>query len=204
MSLKAAESLEGTLRLPLFPLHSVLFPDGPLPLRIFETRYLDMVSQCLKADCGIGVCLIRSGSEVGKAADTYEVGTLSRIAYWDRRPDGLLGVTVRGEQRFRIRSREVQPNQLIMAQVQLLPNEPQRPLPETFRALASLLEGMLGQLGHPYTTLHKRYDDAGWVGARLAELLPLALAQKQYLLQLNDPVQRLERLAAMLHELDLS
>lgn len=204
MSPKAAESLEGVLSLPLFPLHSVLFPDGPLPLRIFETRYLDMVSACLKSDCGIGVCLIRSGSEVGKAADTYEVGTLSRIAYWDRRPDGLLGITVRGEQRFRIRSRQVQPNQLVVAEVQLLANEPHRPLPERFRGLAVMLEDMLGQLGHPYTTLARRYDDAAWVGGRLAELLPLGLAQKQYLLQLNDPVQRLERLSAMLSELDLA
>lgn len=192
------------LSLPLFPLHSVLFPGGPLPLRVFETRYLDMISECLKANTGIGICLIRTGSEVGEAAETYEVGTLSRITYWNQRPDGLLGVTVRGEQRFRILSSEVRPNKLIVAEVELLANEPELALPESYRPLARLLENIVEQLGHPYVKMPKRYDEAGWVGARLTELLPFRLDQKQYLLQLDDPLLRLERLTAILQELEIS
>lgn len=203
---RQVHSAEGTVKrltLPLFPLHSVLFPGGPLPLRVFESRYLDMISSCLKAESGIGICLIRSGSEVGEAAETYEVGTLSRITYWNQRPDGLLGVTVCGEQRFRILSREVRPNKLVVAEVELLENEPELPLPEDYRPLARLLQSVVEQLGQPYVKMPKLYDEAGWVGARLTELLPFSLDQKQYLLQLNDPVQRLERLTAILQELEI-
>ena len=93
-----------SITVPLFPLNTVLFPGGVLPLRIFEPRYLDMVSDCLKSDTGIGVVLIKDGAETGKAADTYDTGTLSGISYWHKRPDGILGVTLKGDQRFRILS----------------------------------------------------------------------------------------------------
>ena len=82
-----------TFAIPLFPLHTVLFPHGTLPLRIFEPRYLEMVSSCLKTERGFGICLIRSGSEVGKAAETYDTGTLSEITYFNQQADGLLGIT---------------------------------------------------------------------------------------------------------------
>ena len=112
------------LTIPLFPLNTVLFPGGPLPLRVFEPRYLDMVSRCLKTNTAIGICLIQDGNETGEAAQTYDVGTLGHITYWQKRSDGLLGITVRGEQRFRICSRNVEPSQLIVAEVEPLPNDP--------------------------------------------------------------------------------
>lgn len=183
--------------IPIFPLHSVLFPGGPLALRIFEARYLDMVSRCLRDESGFGVVLIREGREVGTAADVFDVGTLGQISYWEQRKDGLLGITVTGEQRFRILESEVQANQLRIAEVELLPNAGAVPLPETYQQLAGLLARILDELGHPYITLTRHYDDAEWVGARLAELLPLELEQKQRLLQLDDPLQRLERISAL-------
>lgn len=186
------------LHISLFPLHSVLFPGGPLALRVFEPRYLDMISQCLKDDCGFGICLIRDGDEVGQAAHTYDVGTLSRISYWNRRPDGLFGVTVKGEQRFRILSTEISPNQLIRAEVTLLDNEPKLPLAEHHMSLVTLLSGIMEQLDHPYITLSKHYEDAAWVGGRLVELLPLDWAQKQLFLQMDDPLERLDQLMLML------
>ena len=79
------------MQVPLFPLNTVMFPGGVLPLRIFEPRYLDMVSDCMRGDVPIGVVLIRDGLEVGRAAQTYDVGTLGVISYWNRRSDGLLG-----------------------------------------------------------------------------------------------------------------
>ncbi|QKT03199.1 LON peptidase substrate-binding domain-containing protein [Ectothiorhodospiraceae bacterium 2226] len=187
--------------IPLFPLHAVLFPEGALPLRIFESRYLDMISECLRTECGFGVCLIREGSEVGPAAKAYEVGTLSRISYWHKRKDGLLGVTAVGEQRFRILDQEVRTNQVTVARVALIENEPAAALPEKHQPLADFLREIMAQLGPPHTTRPQRLDDAGWVGGRLCELLPLPLSQKQYLLQLSDPLERLDRLAEMLREL---
>jgi Lon protease-like protein len=190
------------LTIPLFPLHTVLFPGGPLPLRIFEPRYLEMVSRCLKTESGLGICLIREGSEVGVAPQICDVGTLSIISYWNKRSDGLLGITVRGVQRIRVLSTQVAPNQLISAEVELIPNEPQVGLPKQYAYLADLARRIIEQLEPPYTTMDRHLDDAGWVGARLTELLPLALAAKQEMLELSDPVERLMLLGRLLPELE--
>ena len=193
-----------TLTIPLFPLHAVLFPGGTLPLRIFEPRYLDMVSDCMKADKGFGVCLIREGSEVGKAADTYEIGTLSNISYFNKQPDGLLGITAQGQQRFKIISQEIQTDQLTLAKVSLLDNEQSTPLPKQYADAAQMLRTLLDQLGYPFIKMEQQYDCASWVSSRLAELLPIRLELKQYFLQLDDPLQRLERLSALMDEMDIS
>ena len=192
-----------TLSIPLFPLHTVLFPSGTLPLRIFEPRYLDMVSSCMKAGKGFGICLIKEGSEVGKAADTYETGTLSDISYFNMDANGMLCITAVGKQRFHILSKSVMPNQLTIADVELLPNECEHEIPNEFLPAVEVLRNLLSQLGYPFAKIEKKYDDASWVSARLAELLPLRLEQKQYFLQLDDPIQRLERLWDLMKELDL-
>jgi len=193
-----------TITIPLFPLHAVLFPGGTLPLRIFEPRYLDMISSCMKQDKGFGVCLIREGSEIGKAADTYEIGTLSNVSYFNQQADGLLGITAQGQQRFKIISQEIQANQLTLANVELLENEKPCALPEAFSRAAKTLRTQLEQLGYPFIKMETKYDDASWVSSRLAELLPIRLEQKQYFLQLDDPLQRLERLSALLADMDIS
>jgi uncharacterized protein len=184
--------------LPIFPLHSVLLPGGPLALRIFEPRYLDMVSRCLRDESGFGVALIRDGEEVGPAAEVYGVGTLVGISYWEQRKDGLLGITVRGERRFRIHDTTVQNNQLRFAEVELLSEEEALPLPGEYRHMATMLQRILDNLSHPYITLPRNYDDATWVTGRLIELLPLELALKQRLLQIDGPMQRLEMLSGLL------
>ena len=191
-----------TRNIPIFPLHTVLYPGGALPLRIFEPRYLDMVGKCLRNDTGFGVCLISDGKETGEAAESFECGTLGSISYWQKLPDGLLGITVRGDQRFRILSHEVTPERLCMAEVEMLEAEPKQALPEQFQDMAEMVRSLLEQLGHPYTTLPKHFDDASWVSYRLAELLPISLLQKQYFLQLTDPVERLERLQVILDEME--
>jgi Lon protease-like protein len=172
----------------------VLFPGGPLALRVFEPRYLEMVSRAIRDESAFGVCLISDGEEVGEAAETFEVGTMGRVRYWHKRPDGMLGVTLVGERRFRILSRHVQPNRLVIANVELLPDEPSLPVPAEFESLATLLREIMSELDHPYINLPKHYDDAAWVGGRLTELLPIKLMQKQLLLQLEDPIERLQRL----------
>lgn len=183
---------------PLFPLNTVLFPGGILSLRLFEPRYLDMVSACMKSGTGFGVCLIREGRESGSAASIHGIGTLATIIDWQTLPDGLLGITALGQQRFSVLSHRVQSNQLVLASIELLPGEPEAELPTRYLDLADLLRQARTQLGHSQTNPPERYTDAGWVGSRLAELLPIELSIKQELLQLNDPVQRLERIYSIL------
>ncbi|HEX5339320.1 MAG TPA: LON peptidase substrate-binding domain-containing protein [Gammaproteobacteria bacterium] len=186
--------------LSLFPLNTVLFPDGPLPLRIFEPRYLDMVSRCLKQDDGFGVCLI----EPGKVADgdyTHQVGTLARIGDWSGGEDGMLHILVHGQQRFRSLQTRVQQDGLNLAEVEWLPAEPATLLPEASYPLADLLRQILAQVPAHYRGVEPRYEDASWVGYRLAELLPLPLAQRQYFLEISDPLKRLEILHTLVETL---
>ncbi|MBI1422492.1 MAG: peptidase S16 [Gammaproteobacteria bacterium] len=185
-------------RVPLFPLNTVMFPGGVLPLRIFEPRYLDMVSDCLRNDTPIGVVLIREGQEVGRAADTYDMGTLSIISYWNRRQDGLLGITLRGTQRFRILSHDVMPNQLVIAEVEALPTPQPIQVHNKYQTMASLLRKIIAQLEPPYTTMPAHYDDLEWVSARLCEFLPMPLDYKQQLLECDDIISRIEQLYMMM------
>ena len=185
------------MRIPLFPLNTVLFPGGPLPLRIFETRYIDMISERLQKDAPFGVLLIREGEEAGNAT-TFEVGTLARIIDWYQGSDGLLGVTAVGEQRFRLLSAERQPDGLNVGEIELLPDESPLPLDDSFRGLAEILQGVLDDLGRLYESMERRYDDAGWVTYRFVEILPLELEQKQVCLEAADPQERLKLVMQLL------
>ena len=159
-------------------------------MRIFEPRYLDMISDCLKNDKPFGVLLIRSGSETGPAT-TYEVGTLARITDWYQGSDGLLGITAVGEQRFRLISVKRRSDGLNIGEIELLEPEDYQSLPEEYKPLANILAGVLDDLGRLYESLERQYDDAGWVGYRFAEILPITPEQKQSCLEANDVMQRL-------------
>lgn len=178
----------------LFPLNIVLFPDGPLPLRIFETRYVDMVRRCMREDSAFGVVLIREGGEVGHA-ETYDIGTMAKITDFDPLPDGLLGLSCVGKQRFRIVKRSKQADGLNLGEVEWLAAEAAVAVPERHARLARLLQTVLPQLGEVYTDIEMRLEDAAWVGHRLAEILPIPLSDKQTYLELDDPLQRLDALA---------
>jgi Lon protease-like protein len=183
--------------IPLFPLGTVLFPDGPLPLRVFEPRYLDLVSRCLRQDSEFGVVLIVGGGDTGEV-ETSSVGTLARIIDWYQGSDGILGITARGTRQFRLRGMSRQPDGLYMGEVEMLPEMPRVPLPEEFRPLATLLASVIDDLGRLYDAIEKRYDDAAWVGCRLAEILPMPPADKQRCLEVTDPVELLQYLRPML------
>ena len=182
--------------LPLFPLNTVLFPGGPLSLRIFEPRYLDMVRRCGREQSVFGVVLILAGAEVGEVTSVALAGTTARLVDFTTRADGLLGIDCVGEQRFRLLRRWQQPDGLNWAEVEYLPAEPPCALPAAFEHLAQLLRELLPRLADAYARVPVRYEDAGWVGNRWAELLPLAAAQKQRLLELTDPIERLTQVAA--------
>lgn len=178
--------------IPLFPLKTVLFPGGPLPLRIFEHRYLDMVSRCTREGQGFGVVLILEGAEAVTPVLTHRVGTLARIVDFYQLDDGLLGITALGEKRFRLRESRRQPDGLNVGTVEWLTDGQAVPLPAAFELHARLLEQALSQLGGLYAQLERHFDDAMWVGARLLEILPLKLEDKQHCLELDDPLERLE------------
>jgi Lon protease-like protein len=174
----------------LFPLRTVLFPDGPLELRIFEPRYLDMIRTTLRNDREFGVLLIRAGNEVGPA-DTVDVGTSARIADFRQLPEGLLGITCRGGRRFRLASRRRQRDGLYLGMVRWLNEPASLALPAQFAAMAHTLESLLSEIDAFYPRLERKLGDADWVGRRLAEILPIAPADKQYCLELDDATERL-------------
>jgi Lon protease-like protein len=180
----------------LFPLNMVLFPAGSLPLRIFETRYVDMVRRCMRESQAFGVVLIREGQETGPA-ETFHVGTLAKIVDFHQLSDGLLGLSCVGEQRFRVLRRWAQADGLNLGEVEWLAPEAVVSVPERHARLPQLLKTVLPQLGEVYTNIHMRLDDAAWVGHRLAEILPIPLADKQLCLELDDPIQRLDVLAPL-------
>lgn len=186
--------------LPLFPLHTVLFPGGPVPLRVFETRYLDMVSSCLKGEGDFGVILIEEGSETGPVS-LHETGTVARIRDWYQGSDGILGLTVVGERRFRLQSVARQHDGLNVARVALAQPEARVSLPSQYRTLAQVLEGIFDNLGHHYEAVGKDFADSAWVSFRLAEILPITLEQKQRCLELDDPLERLDFIWPLLESL---
>lgn len=183
--------------LPLFPLQTVLFPGGRLPLRIFEQRYMDMAKACLRDGSPFGVCLIREGSEVGEPALPEDVGCTARIIEWDMPQLGVLQVVVRGERRFRIRSRRVQPGGLTLAETEMLADENDAPLDAAdicVRVLQRILESAPAGL----VEAPPRLASAAWVSARLAELLPLSGAARQRLLEMDDAPARVDILRRLI------
>jgi uncharacterized protein len=189
-----------TLDVPLFPLHTVLFPGGVLPLRVFEARYMDMARECLKRSAPFGVCLIKKGKEVGEPAEPEAIGCLAGITEWDMQQLGVLQIRAHGQQRFRILEREAGAQGLLRARIELIAAEPELAVPEDLEACVKLLALIIadqtkGLVAEPY-----RFDDAAWVGNRLAEMISVPLAAKQKLMELEDSVSRLEILHRFLSQ----
>jgi len=184
-----------TIEIPLFPLRTVLFPGGYLPLRIFEQRYLTMIRDCARSDSGFGVCLIREGEEAVSPVKTTEVGTYAQIIDWYTLEDGLLGVSATGTVRFRTENAWQEDDGLFRAEVQVIPEPPGSPIPEAYSILSDVLGRFMEKLEHQYPSFTPAHlQDASWVGYRLAELLPLGGIEKQHLLELEDPFDRLQGL----------
>jgi uncharacterized protein len=192
----------GRAELPLFPLNTVLFPGGPLPLRIFEPRYVDMVRKCMREGAPFGVLLIRAGQEAGEVSSAADVGTSARIIDFNQMPDGLLGIICTGDQKFRVEDRRVQADGLNVGTITWLPPEAPTPLPPQHAHLGLLLKRALPQISDIYQAVQPRFDDAGWVSSRLAEILPISLSDKQECLELDDPLVRLERLSPFIRPAD--
>jgi len=187
-----------SLELPLFPLNTVLFPEGPLSLRIFEPRYVDMVRRCMREQLPFGVVLIRDGGEVGAVASIADVGTTARIVDFQALPDGLLGLECVGERRFRVLRRWQQPDGLNMAEVEWLPEIHAEPLQDDQDYLGKLLGAVWPRIAEPYQHVPQRFDDASWVGYRFAEIGPLDRADRQAFLEMEDTAARIRRIAEII------
>lgn len=179
----------------IFPLSTVLFPGGTLALRIFEPRYLAMVRDCARDGRPFGVTLLLRGREGDDTTEALAIGTLARIVDFNTLPDGLLGIRCNGEQRFHVDRANARPDGLLIGKLTLWPDEPRISLPPEFFLLSRLAQGLVENLieGAPEPTKDE-LDDASWVSFRLAELLPFELGEKQQLLELTDPHERLQRI----------
>lgn len=183
------------LQVPLFPLNTVIFPGGVLALRIFEPRYLRMVSECMRNEAVFAIALIRKGEEAGEAAKSYNVGTLVRIVDFSQEKDGLLSIVVKAENRFELKDVEVEHDQLIRAKVRLLPDVETQGLPSRHADLAKLLKSLREQLGGNYARYPVDYDNAVEVSHRLMEMLALPVTRKQTYLERPDVGKELNSLA---------
>jgi Lon protease-like protein len=179
--------------LPLFPLNAVLFPGGPLPLRIFEPRYLDMVSRCMREQSGFAVVLLGEGEEASDATSFAATGTEARIVDFDRLEGGLLGISCIGRERVRVVEAWREPDGLNRGRVLDIAADPVVPIPPGQEWLMDLVLQVLPQADDSYRHVARR-DDAAWIANRLAELLPLSLADRQALLEISDPIERLAAL----------
>ena len=185
--------------IPLFPLQTVLVPGGFLPLQIFEPRYLDMVRDCVRDESGFGVCLIMENNGPESASQHARIGTIAHIRDWNTLENGLLGITVQGQERFMIRSTKMRNNGLMIARVQWMADPKAQAVPDSHLLLSTFVGRFMDKLAANYPEYAaNRLEDAEWVGYRLTELLPLKNMERQGLLELNDPVQRLQVLLEIL------
>jgi hypothetical protein len=182
--------------LPLFPLRTVLFPEGPLPLRIFEPRYLAMVSRCLKRAEPFVVTMIQDGGDPGHTR-AAAVGTTAQITDFGQAKDGLLTLATVGVRRARVREVRREPDGLNVGTIELLEPEPRVAVAAEDAVLVGVLRELLPDDEPNYRGLARRWDDATWLGHRLCEQLPLELKQRQVLLELDDARARLEALRPM-------
>ena len=201
-----------TRKIPLFPLGTVLFPEGVIALKIFEARYLDMIKQCLREKTEFGVVsIIKNGDaqDLNLPATFSKIGTLAQIEEFDPVQPALYMTKSLGTQRFKLLNSSQQANGLWIGEIELLENDPITPIPAEHQKVAKLLdeiisviqsEDLLGDapFKKPYKT-----DDCGWVSNRLAELLPISLAQKNHLLSQTNPRIRLDLITEIIEDDDL-
>ena len=188
---------------PLFPLHTVLYPHGRLPLRIFEPRYVDMVSECMKTGTGFGVCLIKQGAETGPAATCFNTGTYAEIIDFSRQENGLLTITIQGKRRFSVLRTEVRSNNLLTGDIDWADSDEAGDSPEDYRPLRELYLHIVNN----YETLYSHEDheavSLALLGYRLAEFLPIDNSARQEILETDAVEERLELIRTRLMSLEI-
>ncbi|MCH2345922.1 MAG: LON peptidase substrate-binding domain-containing protein [Pseudomonadales bacterium] len=197
-----------TQQIPLFPLHVVMFPRGRLNLQIFERRYIDLVTNCMRTNSGFGICLLKEGEEIiqeGTNQTIHRTGTYSNIIDWDQLENGLLGITVEGSAKFSIEDCWQSDSGVLQGNVQF--NETDNvgretiPLDDQYTALADLLQNLES---HPLVEQKKLiidYNNLWDLGWRLSELIPIEIEQKQQLLEIDDPWERIQSIEQLVSDL---
>lgn len=182
--------------IPIFPLPLVLNPGGELRLRIFEPRYLDMVRDCARSQTGFGICSVlpTPGSD---QRGICSMGCEAKIVDFDTLPDGLLGIQVIGLERFRIQKLHARADGLSIAAIDDIPGEPMLVVPAEYGLLSDIVAGVMGE-DKSQPLGQDQLDNASWVGFRLSEVLPLELPERQQLIELTDPIERLRLLSEWL------
>lgn len=190
------------MKTPLFPLNSIVLPRGRIPLQLFEPRYLDMLAQCMKTNRGFVVLMLRGGREAGPDADFYDMGTYVRIVDFRQMDNGLLGITVEGEGKVVVLKSWREPDGLYMGEIEWLMEESDTDIPEEYEELVSVLRALVQ---HPVVKdleMTIDYDDSRDVGWRLTELLPIDKDEKQRLVELTDPLERLDVLHNIIQQME--
>ena len=195
--------------LPLFPLRSVLFPGGLLELKIFETRYLDLISRCLRERESFGVVALKSGHEArrpNERVELHDVGTIAELIDIDSTQVGILQVRCRGGARFAIGATHQEKDGLWCAEATTPIADDPVVAPgsghaEIVKGLAEAIATLAAQDTRPFLEPH-RLDDAGWVANRWCEILPFPLEAKQRLMVLEDPLARLDVVDSLLRVRD--
>lgn len=193
---------QATDKYPLFPLSAVLYPGGSISLRIFEPRYLAMVRDCARDNWPFGISLLLQPDKDDEPASALAIGTLARIVDFYTWPDGLLGIRVDGGQRFHVDRAHARPDGLMIGHVELWPDEPDLPMPPQYALLSTLCANLVENVVKGATEPTKQQlDNASWVGFRLAEILPFTLGERQQMLEMTDPEERLQRIVDSLPRL---
>ena len=182
--------------LPIFPLRTILFPDSKLPLRIFEPRYIDMFSRCMREDSEFGIILSRESTDP-KMFETSDTGTLAKIIDWDQGEGGLLGITTIGTQKFRLKGLNKQEDGLNIGTIERIEKEGDYKPTKEFKHLVELLQAILDDI-NIYGDDEKNFDSAAWISYRFAEILPLRIEDKQKCLEIDDPIIRLNFLEPLI------
>jgi len=195
--------------IPLFPLNSILFPKGRISLQIFESRYVDMIRQCLKDQGGFGIVLIETGSEVAKPGvklDIHRIGTYSKVVDWNQLPNGLLGITAEGQTTFKIIESWREENDLCRAEVVYRDFDSVESDPvdvgEQFQEYVELLQGLSKHPAIEDLNLEISFENLREIAWRLSELLPISNRDKQSLLELSDPFDRLEQIEVFIRSMN--
>ncbi len=183
--------------IPLFPLSGIVMPDGLLPLRLFERRYLDMVTACFREGTGFGVCLLKSGHEASGHSEPYPRGTLVSIVDFDQGSDGLLHIVGKGEKEFSINRHYQLDDGLYMGEVSYIKPAPATAMIPAYQGLADKLELILSYVEPKLSYPEKQLQNADWVCHRLLELLPISPPSKMELLELSNNAERLSALASL-------
>ena len=190
------------MEVPLFPLNALICPGGRLPLQIFEPRYTKMVADSLKHGTPFVIVMLQQGNDTAHECEFFEIGTSAHIVDFDQQPNGLLAITVEGVEKVRIADTFRDDTGLNWGHITAIEPEPKHPVPEKYQDLAGLLKRLVDYPAVSSLNMDINYRDSAELGCRLTELLPSDRQQKQFLLELQDPLYRLEQVQYFLSLLE--